>query len=619
MNKQLSLFEDDHPEQEDTKDELNAIFDRFADSDYASDWIKIIEERRGINDQRLLLNFNSRSAYSNSMLVYFDKDNLVLTGVNNSRIPKDVEWIDFYDNGRSYLRKAEYTRDLLYCDRLGQVWKSSICFELDGTVAGGTYNERPEVGKVVAHCKSMSIKENWKRFNQMPIFDTSIILNSDEELNEILRQCKPYTADWMESINFNNNPMTLLCCPQLEQLYKADYAFARRIVEEHYLDKTAPIRWFRQNDVPEEVRSFNLLCKPGTKPKDIFKTDKPVYSVLKNEADLKVWNRFRIIYSHGNINQDTLETLYQNRYSEKQLKQMTSIINLKHEDKPVFTWNSLIAYLRRLDMYEAIETEEALPLIKDVIQMSQQLNVQPNVTGDSLKREHDVLARNIRQRHDEVMALKMGESCEKLAKYDYSENKYFIRGIRSYDDLIDEAKQQHNCVASYASRIVNGTSLIYVMRATEQPDKSLITVELSPESKEIRQSYRAYNQQVTDKDQIKFLNEWLKNVKRCDLENADSITSMLENNSVESEDEIKQDQRYIYFSTIPIRVNSYATLDNLPLSIESYDRCVTSDSGNTYYGYLEFDEPLNAVDMLSHHLVEDKKENLHVRHNYIHF
>ena len=618
MNKQLSMFEDDLPEQEDTQDELNAIFDQFAFSDYASDWIKIIEERRGIKDQRLLLNFTYRSAYSKAMLVYFDGNDLVLTGVNNSRVPKDVAWIDFYDNGKAYARKAEYTRDLLYCDRLGQVWKSAISFEFKSPVTAVDYSENSEDRNVVAHCNSMSIKENWKRFNQMPIFDTSIILNSDEELNEILRRCKPYTAEWMESVGYSN-PMTLLCCPQLEQLYKADYAFARSIIEEHYLDRTAPIRWFRQNDMPEEVRSFNLLCRPGAKPKDIFKTDKPVYSMLKNEPDLKVWNRFRIIYNHGNINQDTLETLYQNRYSEKQLKQMTSIINLKYEDKPVFTWNSLIAYLRRLDMYEAIETEEALPLIKDVIQMSQQLNVQPNVTGDSIKREHDVLARNIRQRLDEVMALKMDESCKKLAKYDYSGSKYFIRGIRSYNDLIDEAKQQHNCVASYASSIVNGRSLIYVMRSAEQPDKSLITVELSPESKEIRQRFLAYNQQITDKNQIGFLDDWVKNVKRCDLENADSITAMLENSSVESDDEMELDQRYIYFSTIPIRVNSYATLENLPLSIESYDRCVTSDSGNTYYGYLEFDEPLNAVDMLSHHLVEDKKENLHVRHNYIHF
>ena len=53
--------------------------------------------------------------------------------------------------------------------------------------------------------------------------------------------------------------------------------------------------------------------------------------------------------------------------------------------------------------------------------MCNQLKMQPRINGDSLKREHDIAARNCRNRKNKIMAERMQNNCEKMKKYDYTE------------------------------------------------------------------------------------------------------------------------------------------------------------------------------------------------------
>ena len=55
--------------------------------------------------------------------------------------------------------------------------------------------------------------------------------------------------------------------------------------------------------------------------------------------------------------------------------------------------------------------------------------------------------------------------------------RYQIRCPKSLEELILEGQRMHHCVASYAQRFSNGSSLIFFMRKTEEPDASYITME----------------------------------------------------------------------------------------------------------------------------------------------
>lgn len=382
-----------------------------------------------------------------------------------------------------------YGTTLAYFDTAGNLWSSELDMCFDTYLF--PYNSK------TAYCNGYTIG-TWKMQKAPRLTRELTLLQDNDELAAILESTHPYAAEWAKKNSAD--AVCLLMAPQIEILAKAGYGFA--------LDFT---KFIRLQD--KECELFGRLCVRGTKPQNIFKTSKAVYSVLKDCKDMETWDCYRRMFKTGKINADIVQEAYARRYSAKELESISSILAKRHNGKAVFTWNSLMQYLTRLDTFEAIAPNEAFMLLNDYLSMCSQLNMEPRIDGDSLKREHDIAARNIRNRRDEILAEKMKDACEKMSRYDYSENIYFVRAIRGHEDLLDEARQQHNCVASYGYRIADGSSYIYVMREVSHPDRSLITIELTPSNKSIRQKFLAYNQPIHNRSQSEFLDRWLKHIR----------------------------------------------------------------------------------------------------------
>ena len=78
---------------------------------------------------------------------------------------------------------------------------------------------------------------------------------------------------------------------------------------------------------------------------------------------------------------------------------------------------------------------------------------------------------------------------EQLQKLNFINNMiiddYIIKVPQSIDDLIDEGKQQHNCVGSfYNESIRRGENLIYFVRRKDKPQKSYVTCRYNIEAEE---------------------------------------------------------------------------------------------------------------------------------------
>ena len=362
-------------------------------------------------------------------------------------------------------------------------------------------------------------QDNWERTGLVdgitvgkPFIPAKLIKNlcfvqPEGRLQQIILKRRPWIKDWLlENPGFDLR--RYLSAPWLETLSKAGY----RAVSDRFLNGAQYID-------DKEIENLNRLCGPGTKPKDIFKCSKAVYSVLKDETNLRIWDTIRRLDKKDQITGDSILIVYRMGLQPKEMETLNSILGQSRGGKPLFTVATLVNYLNRLDMYEAISTREALPLLNDYLHMCRTLDMPPRVDGDSLKREHDIAARLCRERRDQIAAEAMREREEKerkeieegnskLAKAEYHEGIYFIRPITGYDDLMDEAIQQHNCVASYAGRIASGQSRIFTMRETARPETSLVTIELSPDCKTIRQKFLAYNQPVRNKAMTEFIERW---------------------------------------------------------------------------------------------------------------
>ena len=407
---------------------------------------------------------------------------------------------------------------LIYVDQNGVPWSNRITMYFNKPLYISYQSARDYAdGRSVDFEHPVMLEKmefsKWKVFAKYPEPGSYMLLNSELDLWDILERTNPYGMETAKQYDCTN-PLLFFTCPQLEQLIKAGYDFVENGIR----------GFWRQT---KEIDAFNRLTQPGTKLKNIFKTSKDVYTTLRGETDLEIWDVYRKMAKTGKLTKETIEQAYWMHFDADDLKTVNSILNRRHSGKPVFTWHTLMNYLQRLDTFQAISAREAFPLLNDYLSMCEQLEIQPRIDSDSLKREHDVTARTIREKRDEILEKKMENACEYLSENDYSEDVFFIRGIRNHSDLIDEAKQQRNCVGSYGQRIINHQSLIYVMRETARPNRSLITVEINPECDRIRQKFLAFNQPVTDKKQNEFLERWMGLVQEKKKQHFHSIQEML--------------------------------------------------------------------------------------------
>ena len=420
----------------------------------------------------------------------------------------DCEYMGRFNIPTPHGYKMSQKGDVVYFDDYNVCWKIGMMIELD--TYSVSFPDKPKKVSTVQYFNDKGLNSYY-----------CYLLNSNEDMWDRVEKLSPYLAKWGREKVFNC-PANLLLAPQLEQLDKAGYQFAIPVINEiHRYRDSCVGRWSRTNQ--PLLDKFNRLTKPGSNFKEIFKCSKTLYQTLKDERNLEYWDSYRRMEKTGKLNKDTLVQCVDARYADCDLKKINSILAKEYQGKKVFTFTSLQNYLVRLDMFQAIPRRDAFDILNDYLSMCSQLNMEPRIDSDSLKREHDIAARIMRDRRDEIMDEKMRDKCGYLKANNYSEDIYFIRGIESYTDLIDEAKQQHNCVAGYANSICSRKSLIYVMREVKNPDNSLITVELSSDQKTIRQKYLAYNRPIHNKAQSEFLDRWLKAVKRRVETGADAI------------------------------------------------------------------------------------------------
>ena len=401
-----------------------------------------------------------------------------------------------------------------YCARLGKhvtrdKWDSHLRFMYffpDGSLCvlnAGSYNESAPKWEYYKHIKEAdSYAVNYlSRFT---------IINSPDD---ILKETNPYGYKF--AVEENIPSWLMLSFPKLEQLKKAGYAIADTIIYRFKQSLAMNGNW-RAKLTSNDVKSIGMVFHKGTSLYEILGMSRDIAKAMKDVDDITLWNSCRKLVKKGLLDVESIRFLKEANYVEKDINTIYRIVTKGTDGKTYFTIPSLVRYLRKVDMYEAIPTSEALMLIDDYIRCCHALSVKPRFDSDSLKREHDVMARNARTKIEEkrriTMTEKMKPACDELRKYNYKEDIFFVRGIESFDDLLDEATQQANCVACYADSIAKRSSKIFVMRENAHPEKSLITIELTP-TNTLRQKYLSHNRPIHNKAQSEFIDRWLRHIR----------------------------------------------------------------------------------------------------------
>ena len=104
---------------------------------------------------------------------------------------------------------------------------------------------------------------------------------------------------------------------------------------------------------------------------------------------------------------------------------------------------------------------------------------------------------------------KAGKRYEELKKNCYSNEKdpWIITVPMNVGDILEEAQNQSNCLASYVKPYVTGSTDLYFMRDKKKPEESLITIEIKDGC--LRQAYAHHNNHPKGEEMV-FIEKWCK-------------------------------------------------------------------------------------------------------------
>lgn len=157
----------------------------------------------------------------------------------------------------------------------------------------------------------------------------------------------------------------------------------------------------------------------------------------------------------------------------------------------VHTPHRMIRYMKEnLKVEKDGENSRELHLWTDYMDMAVEL--QDDLTDEQLffpqnvERAHDEESRILEEKKDRIAAAEKKEKDKIMKKnakdireiFDYSDDDFMIKVPTCWLDLKHEGNAQHNCVATYFDRAVQGKTIILFIRRKEEPDKSFCTVEI---------------------------------------------------------------------------------------------------------------------------------------------
>jgi hypothetical protein len=154
---------------------------------------------------------------------------------------------------------------------------------------------------------------------------------------------------------------------------------------------------------------------------------------------------------------------------------------------------------------------EQLNILVDYVRMSSEMNRDFEKYPRYLKTAHDIAMKNYKVKQSQTLILKYEKIVENLKNMEFKNDKYCIVAPPTLQSIVQEGSALHHCVASYIDRVVEGQTTIMFLRTVEEPETSLVTVELR--NKTIGQA-RGHSNRNINKEESDFLEEykdWLEN------------------------------------------------------------------------------------------------------------
>lgn len=232
-----------------------------------------------------------------------------------------------------------------------------------------------------------------------------------------------------------------------------------------------------KNLVYQRASGYTTACMNirGKKLPKIFRSD------METVRDLREMNADR---------KETAEYLnilkkYQCRFKDaKDLDKATQIDRRTAEISANLSGPELkraVEYIKENDIW----CYDWVDYLRQLITLDMKLNCK-NMFPKDFGARHTALSEQIKIKKNEKLREAMKRMVVEKAGDTVKINGLLFIPATTPEELQNEGEQQHHCVAMYAERVARGNCFIYMVRKESEPDKSFVTMELSPKG-DIRQ------------------------------------------------------------------------------------------------------------------------------------
>lgn len=282
--------------------------------------------------------------------------------------------------------------------------------------------------------------------------------------------------------------------PQLEQLVKAGYgAVVRDIMQ------------FSPHVVNKRIQ---YLFKSATREKNIVELPSFIREFIKSDAqmnDKRMLALESLYKAVPNMSREDFEMF--KKAFPRYLLAISYIINFLKDGE--YTFREVCKLV--LGNEKCSAPRELLRYQKDYIRMCKQMEVLYERFPKDVKKLHDAITANYRVKRDAIKAQAFDKKCAQYKEVGITSDRYFIRFPNDLADLIMEGSTMHHCVASYADRVIDGTSIIFFMRKADDPETPYITMEFDCKG-DLVQARKSRNAPVGNNEESAFIRQFQKDV-----------------------------------------------------------------------------------------------------------
>ena len=283
----------------------------------------------------------------------------------------------------------------------------------------------------------------------------------------------------------------------------------------------------------EDSIDRNFSYKIGDIPKGLLKICKTHRVILNNklykyykenpDAYTLAYNLEYISLDDGDIKNILIASKSEKEYYGDYYWQYTwkeiSFFNKLLKDYG-YTAKALMSYVDELVTYEALGASDAIREIYDYAAMMSEISAKFDRYPRHFLTTHRIASRNYTRLKEKFDEERFKNRIDKSMEKTFGEYSFIYP--ESTQDIKDEATSQNNCVASYIGSVINGNCHILFLRRKDEPDKSLVTIEVR--NGKIVQAKQRFNYPVT-KEQQEIIDKWenwyAKKNESEELKNAD--------------------------------------------------------------------------------------------------